>query len=205
MAEMDGYWNPYCAFGPDGRSRGASHSTAEFRRAWRRSVTIVRGGPLAAVDRRLAALGLPPVHGAGGDLPRPRVAFLWVPQVAGAPDTAANAPRAYWPGRRWVDWVGTDFYSRYPNFAGLERFYRAYGTLPFAFGEWAIWGRDDPAFVRGFLGWVGRHPRVRMILYNQGNNPVGPFRLSRYPASAGALRAGLRGRRFPAYAPELRP
>src|SRR5437899_3014521 len=83
-----------------------------------RSVLIVRGGPVAAIDAKLRQLHMPPVRGAGASLARVPVAFMWVPQVAGAPDTAANAPSAYWPGEEYVDWVGTDFYSKFPNWAG---------------------------------------------------------------------------------------
>jgi hypothetical protein len=200
LAEMDAYWNPYSAFDARGRSRGASHATSAFRRAWQRMVVIVRGGPLSAVNARLHRLGLGPVRGAGGDLARPRVAFLWVPQVAGAPDTRANSPRAYWPGSRYVDWVGTDFYSKFPNFAGLERFYRAYTVKPFAFGEWAMWGADRASFVGQLFGWAARHRRARMLLYNQGNNVTGPFRLWRYPAATRALRRVLASSRFPSSA-----
>jgi opacity protein-like surface antigen len=200
MAEMDGSWNVYSAYGADGRSRGRDHSTQAFRQAWRRFVLIVRGGPVKAIDARLRALGLPPVRVAGATLARVPVAFLWVPQVAGAPDTAANAPRAYWPGGAYVDWVGTDFYSKFPNFTGLERFYAEFTGKPFVFAEWAVWGRDDAAFVHRLFAWIRAHERVRMAIYNQGDNPVGPFRLKQYPAAARALRRELAGRRFPAFA-----
>jgi hypothetical protein len=150
---------------------------------------------VAAIDARLRALRLPLVRTRAAALPRPRVALQWVPQTAGSPDVPGNAPRAYWPGRRYVDWVGTDFYSRFPGWASLDRFYAAFPGKPFVFGEWALWGRDDPAFVRRLLGWIARHPRVRMALYNQGR-PGGPFRLSRYPRAAAALRSGLRGPRW---------
>jgi hypothetical protein len=95
-----------------------------------------------------------------------------------------------------VDWVGTDFYSRFPNFHWLDDFYRDFAGKPFVFGEWALWGADDPAFVSRLFGWIGSHPRVRMVLYNQGKLTDGPFRLKRYPRSAAALRKALSHRRF---------
>ena len=203
MGEMDGYWNPYCAYNQDGSPRGPSHSTAMFRQAWRRAVVIVRGGPIDAMNKKLRRLHLPPVRGAGGALARVPVAFLWVPQVAGAPDTAANAPGAYWPGAAYVDWVGTDFYSKFPNWAGLQRFYdHSYGK-PFAFAEWALWGGDNPGFVHRLFAWSRSHSRVRMLLYNQGNLTSGPFQLKRYPAGRRALAKELSSARFPAFAPEL--
>jgi hypothetical protein len=205
MAEMDGHWNPYCAFDASGRSRGPAHTTRWFRQAWRRSVLIARGGRVAGIDARLRRLGLPPVYTAAEALPRPRVSFHWVPQVAGAPDIRRNAPRAYWPGSRYVDWVGTDFYSKFPNWRGLERFYRQFRRKPFAFGEWAMWGADDPGFVRRLFRWSRRHRRVRMVLYNQGKPSPGTFRLRRYPRALRALRSELDSSRIAEFAPEYAP
>ncbi len=200
MPEMDGYWNPYSAFGPGG-PRDRDHSAAAFKRAWQRVTLILRGGSATAIDARLRKLGMPPLR-TTHDLPRPRVAMLWVPQVAGAPDLPGNQPRDYWPGRQWVDWVGTDFYSKFPNFTGLTGLYDAYPRQPFLFGEYALWGSDDASWVRQLFGWIRSHPRARMLIYNQGLEPGGPFRLSRYPGAARALRSELTGPRFPAYAPE---
>ena len=196
MSEMNGHWNAYAAYGANGRPRGRAHSTAAFRAAWRRVVLVVRGGRVSEIDRRLRRLRLPAVRTDARVLARVPVAFLWVPQVAGAPDVPGNRPGAYWPGGAYVDWVGTDFYSKFPNWHGLERFYRAFPDKPFAFGEWAVWGRDDAGFVHRFFGWMRRHPRVRMAMYNQGNNGAGPFRLKRYPRARRALRTELRAPRF---------
>jgi hypothetical protein len=213
MGEPNGYWNAYAAFNADGSGRGPQNSPSWYARAWRRSVLILRGGRVRTIDRRLRGLGLPPIHGrlrrtrSGRlkPLPQPKVTFLWVPQDAGSPDIAANAPAAFFPGYAYVDWVGTDFYSRFPNWSGLERFYRTrpWANKPFAFGEWAVWGSDSPGFVRQLFGWARSHPRVRMLVYNQGERAGGPFRLERYPAAARALRSELtRHRSWFALAPE---
>jgi hypothetical protein len=205
MAEMDGHWNAYCAYTASGRSKGPAYSTAMFRQAWRRTVVILRGGPVAAVNAKLRSLHLPPVDTHGRDLPQPKVAFLWVPQVAGAPDIGGNSPGAYWPGAEYVDWVGTDFYSKFPNWGGLESFYRAFGGKPFAFGEWALWGSDDPSFVHRLFAWSRSHKRVRMLMYNQGKSSPGLFRLVRYPRARSALAAELRAPSIAQFAPELHP
>ena len=196
MAEMNQANNGYSAFDHSGRSRGPSHSTRAFKQAWRRATLILRGGPVADIDARLRGLGLPPVRTAAAELPRPAVAMLWVPQTRGTPDIPANMPRAYWPGSAYVDWVGTDFYSRFPNFHWLEQFYRSFRGKPFVFGEWALWGRDDPGFVSRLFKWIHSHRRVRMALYNQGGLTDGPFRLKRYPRSAAVLRRALTHRAF---------
>lgn len=196
LAEMNQANNGYCAYNQNGTSRGPSHSTAAFKQAWRRATLILRGGPVAQIDAKLRALGMPRVQKGPAELPRPEIAMMWVPQVAGTPDIPGNSARAYWPGSRYVDWVGTDFYARFPNFSGLERFYDDFGGKPFVFAEWALWGRDDPAFVRRFFDWVERHKRVKMLLYNQGNLASAPFRLSRYPASTAAIRKALKKPRY---------
>lgn len=201
MAEMDNANNFYAAYNADGSHRDGAHSSAAFKQAWRRATLILRGGSVANIDAELHRLSMPPLH-AGADLPRPQVAMLWVPMTGGSPDIPGNEPANYWPGRRWVDWVGTDFYSKFPNFARLNAFYAGFRGLPFVFGEWALWGGDDPGFVRSLFSWVHAHSRVRMLVYNQGENPAGPFRLSRYPAAARALRGLLAGTAFPAFTPD---
>jgi len=201
--EMDQANNSYCAFNNDGSSRGASHSTASFRNAWRRVVLVLRGGPVPAIDSRLHALGLPPLHGTNAaTLPHSPVAFLWVPQTEGAPDTQANSPGAYYPGDAYVDWVGTDFYSLYPNFAGLERSYSEHPGKPFAFGEWALWDEDNPGWVSELFSFISSHHRVRMALYNQGERTNGPFRLSRYPNARREIKHLIASPRFLAHTPE---
>src|SRR4051812_46756605 len=124
--EMNGSWNPYCAFNADGSSRGASHSTRAFRRAWRRIVLIVRGGKRATINRQLAKEGMPRIYRASSNhdpvyerhhvprrLGRPDVAFMWVPQTIGSPAIRGNGPGGYWPGPRYVDWIGADIYSKF--------------------------------------------------------------------------------------------
>ena len=197
MAEMNQANNGYAAFDRSGRPRGPSHSTAAFKQAWRRATLILRGGPVAEIDAKLrraraaARSRRPPTSCRSR-----RSRWCGCPRRAARPDIPANMPRAYWPGGAYVDWVGTDFYSRFPNFHWLDDFYRDFAGKPFVFGEWALWGADDPGFVSRLFGWVGTHPRVRMVLYNQGKLTDGPFRLKRYPRSKAALRKALSHRRF---------
>lgn len=128
--------------------------------------------------------------------------MLWVPQVWGAPDTPENAPRAYYPGDPYVDWVGTDFYSAFPNWRGLNSFFEEFPGKPFVFGEWAVYGADTPRFVNELFGWVRAHPRVRMLMYNQGYKLYGKLALEHYPASARTVGRHLRGPLFAPFTPE---
>jgi len=204
LPEMDQANNAYCAFNADGSSRGPSYAPSAFVAAWRRAVTVLRGGTVAAIDAQLAALHEPPLRGApaAGTIPATQVAFVWTPQVAGSPDIPANRPSAYYPGDAYVDWVGTDFYSKFPNFTGLDAFYREFSGKPFAFGEWAIWGGDSPSFVAQLFQWVDAHRRVEMMLYNQGYVTNGPFRLNLDPGSTAAIRRRLASPRFLAFTPD---
>jgi len=198
FGEMNNAANPYSAYGRDGRARDSAHTQFWFRQAWRRVYLVVKGGRIATIDARLRALGMPSLRRAATGparwLPRPQVTLQWTPMTAGSPNVAGNGPASYWPGGAYVDWVGTDFYSRFPNFNGLDRFYSTprYAGKPFVFGEWAMWGRDDASFIRRFFAWVSAHPRVRMLAYNQGNRTASPFRLYRYPRAARVMRRALR-------------
>jgi hypothetical protein len=200
---MNNFNNPYSAFNGNGSPRGRGHSTRDFRQAWRRAALILRGGDVVALNRRLRGLRLPPLRTARTALARPRLALLWVPFTAGLPHVPGNGPGAYWPGGRYVDWVGTDFFANSPTFHLLGRFYRdrRWRRKPFAFGEWALWGREDPAFVRGLFGWIRSHRRVRMAVYNQGALLKPFLRLRSFPRSSRELRHQLRGPRFAALPP----
>ena len=195
MAEMDNANNFYSAYNANGTPRDAAHSTAAFKQAWRRVTLIMRGGRLAHIDAVLRRLGMPGLH-TSSDLPIARVAMQWVPEVAGTAAVPDDQPAAYWPGRAWVDWVGTDFYSKFPNFVGLDAFYAEFPRLPFVFGEYALWGADDPGWVERLFAWIATHSRTRMIVYNQGRATDGPFRLYRYPRAARILARQLAGARY---------
>ncbi len=201
MGEMNNCDNAYAPYDCGGRRRSADHSARHFRQAWKRAHLIVRGGEVAALDARLKKLGMPPVRTAATVLGRPPVSFVWAPMTGGSPMIAALAPQVFWPGRRYVDWVGTSFYSRFPNFHYLEPFYQRFAVgqrKPFAFAEWAMWGSDNAPFARRLFGWVASHGRVRMMQYNQGDRTSGPFRLRRYPSAAQVIRRALASRRFDA-------
>jgi len=205
LPEMNGHWNGYCAFNANGDPRGKADSTANFRAAWKRIVLIVRGGKRSKLDRALSKLGQPKVQGkTKAKLPQPKVAFGWVPQSAGSPNVPGNQPADYFPGYEYVDWVGGDIYSKFPNFGGLESLYDKYSKRPFMIGEWAPWGRDDPGFVKKLFGWAKRHDRVEMLVYYQGfgQGAVNEFEVTDYPKALKALRKQLAKPIFPRFTPE---
>jgi hypothetical protein len=203
LSEMNNGANDYAPYDLSGRPRGPANSAGWLKSAWRRFALIVRGGPVDKIDAALRRLGMPPVRTAAAELPRPRVGLMWVPLSFGNPEIERNHPRPFWPGARYVDWVGTTWYSPYKASSAMDSFYRypLWRGKPFAFAEWGVWGRDDPGFVRQFFGFVKSHPRVRMAVYYQSAMLKAEFRLSAHPGSRAALRQATRWPRLTGAAP----
>jgi hypothetical protein len=168
----------------------------------------VRGGQtLEGINATLAEIGLPPLNRTKGPNPAvlaaAPVSIIWSPLPGGSPRVKRNFPGNYWPGSRWVDWVGTDFYSEYPVWEDLNRFYtgKQWKGKPVAITEWAVSGKDDPRFVKELVAWTVKHPRVRMLVYYLGFGPgANPYDLSLYPRTTNTLRLKIRRPSFLQYA-----
>jgi hypothetical protein len=226
FGEMNGYWNPYCAYNADGSSRGRSHSTGAFRKAWKRVVLIVRGGTRAAINRRLQQEGMPRIYraesnrdpvyerrGVPATLPRPQVAFMWVPQTIGSPDIPGNTPGRYWPGGRYVDWIGADIYSKFATpgvWSAFRHFYRHWHNprrhhWPFVVGEYAPWDNDyQGTFTRRLFNFALDHRRVRALIYYRSVTANNEFDINHWPRARAVIRHKLRKPRFAEYAPGTR-
>jgi hypothetical protein len=203
LSEMNNGNNAYAPYDLAGRSRGPAYTVRQLKNAWRRVALITRGGAVAAMDAKLRRLHMPPVRTTVAELPRSAVALMWVPLSFGNPEIARNHPRHFWPGARYVDWVGTSWYSPYKSTRAMQSFYDypLWRRKPFAFAEWGVWGRDDPGFVRQFFGFVKTHPRVRMAVYYQSALLKREFRLSAHPRTRAALRRATRWPRLTGLAP----
>lgn len=201
VPEMNGHWSEWAAFDRSGRPRGAAFATAQFRQAFRRIALIMRGGPVAGINRRLRALGMPPLRGVSATslTASGEVAMLWNPQGQGSPNIPGNQPRDFWPGSEYVDYVGNDLYEIGGRafWPGMDALYNAF-RKPFVIGEWAPWGYDSPEFVRQVFDWVASHPRtVGLVYFNKGwSGGGGTFELRRKPRSLAAYRAAANGGRF---------
>ena len=220
FAEMNLHANPYSAFNADG-SRRQGHATKWFKRAWKRLALIVRGGRRAEINRKLLRLGMPRIHRARSNnapvyenrgvpkkLDHPKVALMWMPLTRGSPDVPGNAPRDYWPGRRYVDWVGTDVYAKFSNrtlWTNLRRFFRDFRRFPFAIGEYAAWDNDyQGSFTRRIHKWARDRPRVNALLYFRSVDPENEFNLQYYRGAKRSLRSILNRRRYAGFAPGTR-
>ena len=212
MGEPNRCLNPYAGVDCLGNVRGGDYSFSWYRSAFRRIAVIIRGGAKRGfINARLRDIGLPKIQRRTNN-PLPRrlrgapVSIIWSPLPAGSPTVSVNFPGNYWPGRDWVDWVATDFYSRYNNWDHLKRFYTKWSKqrkLPMALTEWGLWGEDSPAFVKRIFRYIRARERVRMLVYYQDFGSSNPFRIQNFPRSLRTLRNQLSRNIFPRFAPNF--
>jgi hypothetical protein len=207
LGEPNRCLNAWAGVECDGTLKGGEHSAFWYKMAFRRIVAIVRGGQsLEGLEATLAELGLPGLHRSKGEnpvaLPVAPVSIIWSPLPAGSPRVKGNFPGNYWPGGKWVDWVGTDFYAKYPVWEDLNHFYEGaqWRNKPVAITEWAMQEHDEPKFVNQLISWIVRHKRVQMLNYYQGFGPGNTYELSLYPQTAAAYRTKIRRANFLDYA-----
>jgi hypothetical protein len=185
MPEMNGHWNEYCAYNPDGSSRGPARSTASFKKAFARIYLLAHGGPLERVNARLRQLGLPPARaGELAENPVSHLRVIWNPQGYGSPDVPGNSAAAYYPGDGYVDVVADDLYNirHVAAWEANDRLYAAHPGKPYAIAEWANWGFDDPDFVARMAAFVRQHRRVELLAYYNGR-PGSPWDIATQPRS----------------------
>jgi hypothetical protein len=210
MGEPNRCLNPYAGVDCGGNVRGGDYAFKWYRAAFRRIAVIVRGGAKRGwINVRLRQIGLPKVQRrTKSALPRrlkaAPVSMIWSPLPSGSPTVKANYPASYWPGRDYVDWVATDFYSRYNNWNHLRRFYVQWAKqkrLPMALTEFGLWGEDRPAYVNRIFRFVRTRPLMRMLVYYQDFGSSNDFRIQNFPRARRVLRNRLAPTTFPRFAP----
>jgi hypothetical protein len=179
LAEMN---NPSTLYAPrdrQGRSRGPSHSPAQYVRAFRRVYLILHGGTAAELNARLSAAGLPGVSRDVPVNPPSRLTVIWNP-VAGI--SLANE---FYPGNAYVDMVGNDMYASTRGVASHsanEQLYRRHASKAYALPEWGLQGIDDETFVRRICAFLKTRARTRLAAYYEAR-PGSPFDLASKPKS----------------------
>jgi hypothetical protein len=188
LAEMNNSKNPYCAFTPSGGRRGSAYSTRWYKRAFQRIYILMHGGTAQAMTARLRALGM---RGVRTDLPAnpyPNMTVIWNPLAVGVPSVPGNHYQAYYPGSKYVDAYGNNYYNTTGVYAfhRTEALYKAYPRKPFMFPEWGM-SIDSPAFVKAFATFVRRHRRVRFVSFYNGR-AGGAYDIGTKPGSRAAYR-----------------
>ena len=187
--EMNGWWESNSAYNENGTRRPARDSVAWTKKAFARIAIISRGGTEAEINSKLARLKLP---GIKRDLPdnTSKVKLVWNPQGFGSPDLPGNSANAYYPGNAYVDVVADDLYDmpgHGATWAAAQALYDSHPSKPFGFGEWGLWGIDDPSFVREMADFVRNHRRLVLLDYfNYG--PGSTWDIHSKPRSAAAYR-----------------
>jgi hypothetical protein len=140
-----------------------------MKRYWKRWVTILKGGDVAG---RLEAMGQPPLRTTDTVAANDKLRFVWCPLAV---DPNVNpAWRDYWPGERWVNYVGADIYpSSYPDrraaqfqMLGEVHTFAANHRKRFCIPEfnWGAHGGDDrPWPVKELLDWIIARANVEFI------------------------------------------
>lgn len=119
--------------------------------------------------------------------------FMWSPARG---DFGIGNLADYYPGDRWVDYIGLDVYDasapyQSPSSAWLNIASGPYGLTwaqafaaahhePFALPEWGLWstgtgegGGDDPYFVEATAVWVADHPVAILVVWDSGTSTFG--------------------------------
>jgi hypothetical protein len=182
LGEMNNTFNPYCAC-----HGNAANSTKWFRRAFQRIYILMHGGTADAMSARLRALHMPPVSTDLPANPYPNLTVVWNPLAVGEPPVRGNGFRDYFPGSRFFDAYGNDYYDfgTY-SFVRTTDLYNAYPSKPFVVPEWGV-ALDDPAFVRAFAGFVRSHRRVKFVGFYNGRTG-GRLDIGAHPATLAAYR-----------------
>jgi len=202
LGEPNRCLNLYAPYDCAGAPRDSAHTPRWYKLAFRRIYVIVHGGgKRARIDARLQAAGLRPLQSDVADLPKAPVEVIWSPLPAGSPTTPQNRPRNFYPGSRWVDWAGTDFYSDNQDWKSLNGLYRRFAGKPFAITEWGVDTGDDSAYVRELMTWVEHHHRTKMFIYYQDFGSTSSYRIQNWPVSLGVLRNKIHNGHFPSFAP----
>jgi hypothetical protein len=133
---------------------------------------------------------------------------MWVPQTIASPPVAGNQPGYYWPGHRYVDWVGADIYSKFASpgvLSALHQFYRTWHHWPFVIGEYSPWDNDfSGSFARHLFRWALHHHRVRALIYYRSVFANNAFDINHWPRARHVIRHFLNRHRFDPYPPGVK-
>ena len=137
------------------------------------------------------------------------VTWVWSVNHVTVPDTPENQIEHYWPGRRYVDWIGVSGFnwgtasplSVWKGFDGVmqERYDQLLGYhLPIMLTETGApeVGGDKPAWIHdSFRDMVDHYPMLRAVVwYDKRDSGERDWRIDSSPAALRAFRAAVAGK-----------
>lgn len=138
------------------------------------------------------------VHRIVGEQGAQNVSWVWSPNWNSQPDQAWNDLRHYYPGDRYVDWVGVSGYNlgeETPQqlFGDLYAIYAAHKPIMIAeVGAVDRGGRSKADWINALTVWVRAHPEVGAVVwFDTDTHPGAPenWRIDTDPATLAAYRA----------------
>jgi beta-mannanase len=178
MHEMDGFWYPWS--GTVQTDEG--NSPAEYVKAWRHIWNVF--------------------HEVGAD----NVTWVWSVNHVSVPDTAANEIDNYWPGSKYVDWIGFSGFnwgtasplSVWKGFDDVEM--ERYRELlryhkPIALTEMGApeFGGDKASWIRqSFRAIFDHYPQLKAVIwYDKQDSPQRDWQINSSPAALMAFRKAI--------------
>lgn len=146
------------------------------------------------------------IHRIFDEMGASNVTWVWSVNHESVPATPANTPPRYWPGGRYVDWIGISGFnwgtsSSFGAWITFDQIYRKrIGELlrfkkPIVLSEIgaAEVGGSKPAWIRAtFATIVGRYPSVRaLVWYDKRDSSLQDWRIDSSAASATAFRSSV--------------
>jgi beta-mannanase len=148
------------------------------------------------------------IHDVFSEVGADNVTWVWSVNAGSVPNRAGNLPEDYWPGGRYVDWIGISGFNwgAARNFGGWVSFDGIYrdriGALlryhrPIALTEIAAAevGGDKAAWITDAFRRVSRYPRVRAIIwYDRRDSQLEDWRIQSSPQAQAAFARAVSGR-----------
>jgi glycosyl hydrolase family 26 len=124
---------------------------------------------------------------------------VWLPALTGKPNYGITSARRWWPGARYVDWIGLDAYYQTPSDTFRSIFRYSLGALhriahkPVLIAETAAaQGPFQARQIRSLFSGLRRTNVIGAVWFDSKSNVREDWQLEGQPAAIAAFRAGAR-------------
>lgn len=147
------------------------------------------------------------VHDVFDEVGATNVTWVWSVNSGSVPDTPENSAGRYWPGSRYVDWIGISGFnwgtsSSFGSWYTFDQVYRQRIRLLMQFRRPIVLteigaaevGGDKADWIRQTFSTIARrYPRVRaFVWYDQRDTALQDWRITSSPSSLAAFRSTVR-------------